>query len=93
MILPLALFALAVVAQSDFTCPTDDLRNTGCRGPKDCLYPNPENCYTFIQCTVDFGGVTGTPVVMPCPAGLSWNDQEKICDYLSDSAACNSGSQ
>ncbi|CAG2178562.1 unnamed protein product, partial [Oppiella nova] len=50
-------------------------------GPKDCLYTNPENCNTFIQCTVNPGNQSGTPVVMPCPAGLKWNDNEKICDW------------
>ncbi|OKO92751.1 Race-specific elicitor A4 [Penicillium subrubescens] len=53
-----------------FHCPEEDIINTQCLGPKDCLYPNPDNCGTFIQCTVNPDGITGTPVVMPCPAGL-----------------------
>lgn len=64
-----------------FACPPEDIIRTKCLGPKDCLYPNPDDCDSFIQCTVNPGGVTGTPVVMPCPAGLHWNDRGKICDY------------
>ncbi|CAG2176816.1 unnamed protein product, partial [Oppiella nova] len=76
---------------SGFVCPEEDIANTGCKGPKDCLYPNPENCQTFIQCTVNADNKTGTPVVMPCPAGLEWNDNIKRCDYP-ESSTCPKGS-
>ena len=66
---------------ADFVCPTKDIKNTQCKGPKDCLYPNPDNNSTFIQCTVNADGVTGTPVVIPCPSGLEWNNNKKQCDY------------
>ncbi|CAG2166321.1 unnamed protein product [Oppiella nova] len=75
---------------SGFVCPVEDIANTGCKGPTDCLYPNPENCQTFIQCTVNPDN-SGTPVVMPCPAGLEWNDNIKRCDYP-ESSTCPKGS-
>ncbi|MEH1835806.1 MAG: carbohydrate-binding module family 14 protein [Nostoc sp.] len=75
-----------VQAQSiESLCPTEDITNTQCQGPKDCLYPNPKNCNTYIQCTVNNDGMTGTPVVMPCPGGLQWNDNQKICDWPNSS--------
>ncbi|XP_054153521.1 peritrophin-55-like [Oppia nitens] len=64
-----------------FRCPPRDIINTKCLGPKDCLYTNWSNCNTFIQCTVNPGGRTGTPVVMPCSKGLKWNNRDKVCDY------------
>ncbi len=67
-----------------FQCPRDDIANTGCMGPKDCLYPNPANCNSFIQCVPQPDG-SGKPQVMPCPAGLEWNDNKKECDWPSSS--------
>ena len=67
-----------------FDCPEEDISATACKGPKDCLYPNPDDCNSFIQCTVNADERTGTPVVMPCaPATppLEWNDNKKECDY------------
>ena len=72
----------------DFVCPVEDIANTSCKGPKDCLYPNSENCNSFIQCTVNADNKTGTPVVMPCPSGLEWNDNKKVCDWPVNST-CN----
>ncbi|CAK9254422.1 unnamed protein product [Sphagnum jensenii] len=69
---------------SGFVCPEEDIADTGCKGPTDCLYPNPENCNSFIQCVPQPDG-SGEPVVMPCPAGLEWNDNKKQCDYPPDS--------
>lgn len=68
-----------------FHCPEEDIISTQCLGPKDCLYTNPNSCSTFIQCTVNPGGLTGTPVVMPCPVGLEWNDNKKECDWPQNS--------
>ena len=70
---------------TDFVCPTEDIASTGCQGPKDCLYPNPDSCTTFIQCEVNADGTTGTPVVRDCPSGLEWNDNNKECDYPTSS--------
>nr|URT56661.1 CBD-DrsB1 [synthetic construct] len=56
---------------------------TKCMGPKDCLYPNPDSCTTYIQCVpLDEVG-NAKPVVKPCPKGLQWNDNvgKKWCDY------------
>lgn len=67
----------------NFVCPREDIANTGCKGPKDCLYPNPQNCNTFIQCVPQPDG-SGNPVVMPCAPSnppLEWNDNKKECDY------------
>jgi Chitin binding Peritrophin-A domain len=78
------LTPLHAQGEGGFQCPPEDIIRTKCLGPKDCLYPHPNDCGSFIQCTVNPGGVTGTPVVMPCPAGLQWNDDEKICDQTGD---------
>lgn len=80
---------------ADFECPTEDIINTTCLGPTDCLYPNPDSCNNFIQCTVNADGVTGTPVVMPCaPANppLEWNDIKKECDYAGQPGTCSANS-
>ena len=75
------LGVLAAPAGNKFVCPSEDIISTKCFGPKDCLYQNNNNCNTYIQCTVDSGERTGTPVVMPCPAGFLWNDHQRSCDY------------
>lgn len=59
----------------NFECPEEDIAG-GCKGPKDCLYPHPSDCGLFIQCND-----AGVAYEMPCPAGLQWNDNKKICDY------------
>ncbi|OBT84842.1 hypothetical protein VE02_07291 [Pseudogymnoascus sp. 03VT05] len=63
-----------------FRCPSKDIIETKCLGAKDCLYPDPGSCNTFIQCTVDPGERTGTPYVIPCPRDFEWNDNDKKCD-------------
>jgi len=63
----------------NYKCPAGDIAR-GCKGPKDCLYTNPASCNSFIQCTA-----AGLAYVMPCPSGLQWNDDEKICDWPSQS--------
>ena len=83
--LNLLSLTLLNASASDFVCPREDIAATGCNGPKDCLYPNPDTCNTFIQCEVNSDGVTGTPVVRDCPAGLEWNDNKKECDYPANS--------
>ncbi|CAG2174142.1 unnamed protein product, partial [Oppiella nova] len=75
----------ATTPKPGFQCPVEDIVRTLCLGPKDCLYPNPNGCDTYIHCTVDYGSRTGTPVVMPCPGGLLWNDNIKECDNPSKS--------
>ena len=84
------LFSIALSASAaDFKCPPEDIIATKCMGPKDCLYPNPHSCSSFIQCTVNEDLKSGTPVVMPCPAGLEWNDRQKICDWPANSTCRN----
>ena len=62
-------------------CVAAEVIATACKGPKDCLYPNPDSCGNFIQCVpLDLVG-NAKPVVMPCPDGLQWNDGKKWCDY------------
>jgi hypothetical protein len=65
-----------------FKCPQEDIISTKCAGPYDCLYANPNNCGTYIECEVDPGERTGTPHLKPCPSGLKWNDSIKKCDFL-----------
>lgn len=81
----------ASASASDFVCSTDDIAATGCLGPKDCLYSDPDSCNTFIQCTVNSDGITGTPVVRDCPSGLEWNDDAKECAYPEDSTCPTTG--
>ena len=53
-----------------YTCPREDIEITGCKGPTDCLYPNPKDCSRFIQCND-----AGIAYDMPCaPGGLHWNE-------------------
>lgn len=88
-------FLAAVVSAAptlNFTCPKDDIARTHCMGPKDCLYPNPLNCGTYIQCQVNADGVTGRPTVRQCPANLEWNNEKKWCDWPENST-CPKGSQ
>ncbi len=72
----------------NFVCPRDDIENTECEGPEDCLYLNPDNCNSFIQCVPQSDG-SGKPIVMPCPAGLKWNNNQKICDWSLQSTCPN----
>jgi Chitin binding Peritrophin-A domain len=76
-------------ARGEFECPSEDIVATQCQGPKDCLYANPDDCGSFIQCTVLPGGISGAPVVMPCPAGLHWNSRGKICDQPANGDCAN----
>ncbi|KAJ6541168.1 hypothetical protein DFH09DRAFT_1174668 [Mycena vulgaris] len=63
-----------------YVCPQADIDATGCRGPKDCLYPNPDDCHSYIQC--NDGGLA---YVMPCLSDIlpvAYNDATKECDLL-----------
>ncbi|CAF0736939.1 unnamed protein product [Adineta steineri] len=89
------MFVLFSCSASDFVCPEEDIAETQCLGPKDCLYPNPQDCNSYIQCTVNADQVTGTPVVMPCQPNnppLQWNDDTKECDYPENST-CPTGKE
>ena len=70
---------LLYASANDFACPEDDIAATGCKGPKDCLYPDPDSCEKFIRCELNADGVTGRPVERDCPTGLQWNDNKKEC--------------
>lgn len=65
----------------NFVCPVADMMNTKCMGPKDCLYPDDNNCAGFIQCQPKDGYQTGIAYRMDCSVGLRWNDNAKWCDY------------
>lgn len=69
-----------IVYGAIFVCPEETIKSK-CLGPKDCLYPNPNSCNTFIQCILDENGQNPKPVVYPCPAGWKWNNNGKICDW------------
>jgi len=92
----LALFIAAVSAgpirngeqHPTFQCPEEDIAATQCKGPKDCLYPNPDSCESFIHCEVNADGTSGRPTIQDCPSGLEWNDNKKECDYPEQST-CN----
>jgi hypothetical protein len=55
-----------------YTCPPPV---NGCRGPKDCLYKNPD-CTKYYQCNDG-----SQAFVRDCPLGTEWNDSQKICDF------------
>ena len=57
-----------------FVCPQEDM-DTGCKDPKECIYPDPSDCNGFIQCN-DAGEVFH----QKCNVGLEWNDRIKNCD-------------
>jgi len=65
-----------------FRCPIRDVLQTKCLGPKDCLYPNPDDCASYIRCELDEGERSATPHVEHCPLGTKWNDRKKECDLL-----------
>lgn len=81
--------AMTTLAAAAITCPEEDIVATQCAGPKDCLYQNPNDCSSFIACEVNPDGKTGQPSVLPCPSGLEWNDNEKICDWPANSTCKN----
>jgi hypothetical protein len=72
----------AFAATPGFHCPVAEIIETKCLGPRDCLYAN-ASPRTFIQCVISPDGVSGHPVVMPCPSDLWWNDRQKVCDWPS----------
>jgi hypothetical protein len=66
---PVSVFGQGTVA-SDFVCPAEDIANTQCSGPRDCLYPDPKSCTSYINCEVSADGTTATAYILDCPAGL-----------------------
>merc|ERR1712114_130741 len=71
-----AVFLVSTVAMvssipmKDMVCP----QYTALDHPK--FYPNPEDCGSYYMCNT-----AGTPVLMPCPAGLYWNPNHNVCDW------------
>ncbi|KFY32397.1 hypothetical protein V493_00236 [Pseudogymnoascus sp. VKM F-4281 (FW-2241)] len=64
-----------------FQCPMKDMLLTQCRGEKDCVYPNPGSCNTYVRCSVGYNLLSGgTPSVKNCSPGHEWNDKDKVCD-------------
>jgi Chitin binding Peritrophin-A domain len=45
--------------------------------PGDHYLPNPSDCGSFYQCN------DGVPMFQPCPAGLVFNPNIKLCDWPS----------
>ena len=46
-----------------------------CQGKADGNYKDPNNCYGYIACS------NGITYLMPCPAGLKYNEQTDQCDW------------
>lgn len=90
-LLPHLISGLAITSLSAaaITCPKEDIVVTQCVDPEDCVYPNPNNCDSFIACRVNSNGKNGTSSVLPCPSGLEWNYNEKICDWPVNSTCKN----
>ncbi|CAH1788342.1 unnamed protein product [Owenia fusiformis] len=69
---------------SDNQLPEDDYQPAygagGCRALPDGLYRDPNTCYGFIHC---FSGFTYRN---KCPKGLAWNERQKNCDYVFNTA-------
>ncbi|KFY20867.1 hypothetical protein V491_03356, partial [Pseudogymnoascus sp. VKM F-3775] len=63
-----------------FRCPISDMMLTQCRGEKDCVYPNPMSCTSYIQCSVGPNMLSGSPAVKNCLIGHEWNNKDKKCD-------------
>jgi hypothetical protein len=76
-----------VTPAEGFTCSKASIAATGCKGEGNCLYPNPEDCTTFIQCVPQSDG-TLKPLVMESFSRLLWNSQVKICE-CPPSPACS----
>ncbi|KAL5347462.1 hypothetical protein ACLOAV_007774 [Pseudogymnoascus australis] len=74
-------------APAPFQCLIGDAVITQCRGEKDCVYPNPGSCNTYIQCSVGSDFLPGAPAVKNCPPGHEWNDKDKKCD-LPEKSTC-----
>ncbi|KAB8225114.1 hypothetical protein BDV33DRAFT_198957 [Aspergillus novoparasiticus] len=86
IISPLALGAFPVI--DNFPCDLGEIADTGCKGPKDCLYPHPSDCSRFVQCNEE-----RIAYDMPCaPGDLEWDDATKECTYP-ELANCQRGSQ
>jgi hypothetical protein len=66
--LPLALFGAAPAALRAQTPPK--CRALDCTKLADGDYWNPKDCSSFIQCSI------GQAYVMPCPAGLHFNEPQ-----------------
>ncbi len=58
-----------------------------CKKVKDCLFPNPCGCGSYIQCSVNPYGKPGTPIFKPRPGEKLWNHNEKECAIKSNSNA------
>ncbi|CAF0748834.1 unnamed protein product [Adineta steineri] len=86
------MFVLFSYSASDFVCPEEDIAETQCLGDKDCLYPNPQDCNSYIHCEVNADQVTGAPAFTYCPASLEWNDNKKECDWPENST-CPTGKE
>lgn len=76
LVLPAAIEAASGPIIPNYPCPQDEIAATGCRGPKDCLYPNPRNCNHFIQCND-----ASLAYDMPCAANLHFNVKTRECDW------------
>lgn len=72
-------------ASSELICPQEDIDNTRCTGPMDCLYPFPGDCSKFYVCEVDEPTRKGVPTERDCPSSFEWNDNIKRCDYPENS--------
>ena len=89
LIVSCALGVFSLQGVGDFTCPETDIQQTHCAGPKDCLYPNPDDCHSYIRCEVNEDGMTGRPTVYQCPAGMEWNRNTAECDWPGQPGTCS----
>ncbi|KAF9993054.1 hypothetical protein BGZ79_002344 [Entomortierella chlamydospora] len=66
-----------------FVCQINEIKNSGCTGPKSCLYPKPMDCHSYVRCEITSGSTayptTVSPVVFRCSGDDEWNDQKKEC--------------
>lgn len=58
----------------EIVCPDD---------PEDQYLPNPTDCSSFFQCS------NGLPYLQPCPRGLVFDRNLKVCNYPEDAPACH----
>jgi hypothetical protein len=59
-----------------FKCTISHIIPTGFVEGGECVYPNPRDCHTYTQCSVNVDGRTATPYILPCKVDLAWSQKE-----------------
>ena len=77
--LPLRLFSISEFSDDQITTtPSYD-----CSGKDDGLYPDPEDCHNFFECSNE------RSLFFTCPDGLAFDDAAHACNFEDLVPACN----